>query len=156
VEEEPLGVFRRILAVRSKDEKILENAQDGGVVSTILKHLFEQKSIDGAIVAAMKEGFWEPFPRVTKNFDDVIIASARTKFGISPNLMLIRDAVLEEYLDSICIGLPIWLFCGENYEYLPLRKYVEGVLGEGSIAEVRKFSVFLWVATALQRDSQRS
>ena len=89
----------------------------------------------------MKEGFWEPFPRVTKNFDDVIIASARTKFGISPNLMLIRDAVLEEYLDSICIGLPIWLFCRENYEYLPLRKYVEGVLGEGSIAEVRKFSV---------------
>jgi len=72
----------------------------------LLKYLFEQKSIDGAIVAAMKEGFWEPSPRVAKNFDDVI-ASARTKFGISPNLMLIRDAVLEEYLDSICIvGLP--------------------------------------------------
>jgi len=164
MEEEPLGIFSRILAAKSKDERILENAQDGGVVSTILKHLFEQKSIDGAIVAGMREGFWEPFPRVAKNFDDVI-ASARTKFGISPNLMLVRDAVLEEYLDSICIvGLPchtralrhmqhikfelapaisltIGLFCRENYEYLPLRNYVEGVLGEGSIAEVRKFSV---------------
>jgi len=107
---------------------------------------------------------WRPFPRVAKNFDDVI-ASARTKFGISPNLMLIRDAVLDEYLERICVvGLPchtralrhmqhikfelapaisftIGLFCRENYEYLSLRKYVEGVLGEGSLAEVRKFSV---------------
>ncbi|MCD6387278.1 MAG: Coenzyme F420 hydrogenase/dehydrogenase, beta subunit C-terminal domain [Methanophagales archaeon] len=162
IEEEPLGVFIRILAARSKDD--IENAQDGGVVSTILKHLFEQKSIDGAIVAGMKEGSWEPFPRVAKNFDDVI-ASARTKFGISPNLMLIRDAVLDEYLERICVvGLPchtralrhmqhikfelapaisftIGLFCRENYEYLSLRKYIEGVLGEGSLAEVRKFSV---------------
>jgi len=104
----------------------------------------------------MRRGFWELFPRVAKNFDDVIIASAHMKFSISPNLMFIRDVVLGEYLDSICIGLPIGLFCRENYEYLPLRNYVEGVLGEGSIAEVRKFSVFLWVATALQRDSQRS
>jgi len=101
----------------------------------LLKYLFEQKSIDGAIVAAMKEGFWEPSPRVAKNFDDVI-ASARTKFGISLNLMLIRDAVLEEYLDSICIGLPIVLFCRENYEYLALRKYVEGVLGSADIAAI--------------------
>jgi len=81
IKEEPLGVFRRILAARSKDE--IENAQDGGVVFSEVS--FEQKSIDGAIVAAMKEGFWEPSPGVAKNFDDVI-ASARTKFGISPNL----------------------------------------------------------------------
>ena len=166
-DEEPLGIFRRILAAKSKDEKILENAQDGGVVSTILKHLFEQKSIDGAIVVGKCEEadeIWRPFPRVAKNFDDVI-ASARTKFGISPNLMLIRDAVLDEYLERICVvGLPchtralrhmqhikfelapaisftIGLFCRENYEYLSLKKYVECVLGEGSLAEVRKFSV---------------
>ncbi|MCD6387035.1 MAG: Coenzyme F420 hydrogenase/dehydrogenase, beta subunit C-terminal domain, partial [Methanophagales archaeon] len=166
-DEEPLGIFRRILAARSKDEKILENAQDGGVVSTVLKYLFEQKSIDGAIVVGKcneADEIWRPFPRVAKNFDDVI-ASARTKFGISPNLMLIRDAVLDEYLERICVvGLPchtralrhmqhikfelapavsftIGLFCRENYEYLSLRKYIEGVLGGGSLAEVRKFSV---------------
>jgi len=166
-DEGPLGIFRRILAARSKDEKILENAQDGGVVSTVLKYLFEQKSIDGAIVVGKcdeADEIWRPFPRVAKNFDDVI-ASARTKFGISPNLMLIRDAVLDEYLERICVvGLPchtralrhmqhikfelapaisftIGLFCRENYEYLSLRRYIEGVLGEGSLAEVRKFSV---------------
>ncbi|MHC1582511.1 MAG: Coenzyme F420 hydrogenase/dehydrogenase, beta subunit C-terminal domain, partial [Candidatus Syntropharchaeia archaeon] len=39
------------------------------------------------------------------------------------------------------ISLTIGLFCRENYEYLSLRRYIEGVLGEGSLAEVRKFSV---------------
>jgi len=44
VEEEPLGVFRRILAVRSKDEKILENAQAVALFQLFLSIFLSRKA----------------------------------------------------------------------------------------------------------------
>ncbi len=155
-----LGVYRRIVAARSEDEEVVRNAQDGGVVSTILKHLMKSY-VDGAIVVR-KQDDWAPLPSVAKDVDDVL-AAGKTKFGISPNLMLIRDAVLDDYLDRICVvGMPchvrgvrhlqrmkfelapaikfvIGLFCRENYEYDALRRYVESIMHD--ISAVRKFSV---------------
>jgi len=44
IEEEPLGVFRRILAVRSKDEKILENAQAVALFQLFLSIFLSRKA----------------------------------------------------------------------------------------------------------------
>jgi len=43
---------------------------------------------------------------------------------------------LAQFELAPAISLTIVLFCKENYEYLALRKYVEGVLGSADIAAI--------------------
>src|SRR5690242_11412916 len=45
------GVHRRIVAARTRASDVMERAQDGGVVTTMLRWAFEQGIIDGAAVS---------------------------------------------------------------------------------------------------------
>ncbi len=149
-EGEDIGIYRRAIAARATDESILEKAQDGGVVTAILVYMLEEKIIDGAILTGRgrEEDDWMPFPKVAKSKEEIIAATG-TKYGVSPNLMIVRTAVIDEVLDNLCIvGLPchvqavrhvqhikfdlapaikfvIGLFCRENFEYEQLSKGIK-------------------------------
>ncbi|WDP91793.1 MAG: Coenzyme F420 hydrogenase/dehydrogenase, beta subunit C-terminal domain [Desulfobacter sp.] len=49
--QEPLGKVINFNVTRARDEKILDNGTDGGVVTAILTYLFDTGRIDGAIVS---------------------------------------------------------------------------------------------------------
>ncbi len=161
---EDIGIYRRAIAARATDGSILEKAQDGGVVTAILVYMLEEKIIDGAILTGRgrEEDDWMPFPKVAKSKEE-IISAAGTKYGVSPNLMMVRTAVIDEVLDNLCVvGLPchvqavrhlqhikfdlspaikfvIGLFCRENFEYVQMSK---GVKERGvEMEEVEKISI---------------
>lgn len=172
-EDEDIGIHRRVIAAKVIDERIHEKAQDGGVVTAILLHLLEEKEIDGATLTGRTEE-WMPLPLVAKSKEE-IISAAGTKYGVSPNLLKVRTAVVDDMLDNICIvGLPchvkavrhlqhikfdlapaikfvIGLFCHGNFEY---ERMIAGITV--NTGEVEKISVSKGVFQVRTRDTKLS
>jgi coenzyme F420 hydrogenase subunit beta len=140
-----IGLYRRIVAARTKDPQAAEACQDGGIVTTLLLYALGSGIIDGALVVG-GEG-WVPAVRIAETRDE-IMRVAGTKYGVVPVLKELRTAVVDHGLSRICVvgspchiqsvrylkhkGLPlassvkltIGLFCRENYEYTCLAEKV--------------------------------
>ena len=70
----PLGHWIDIFSARSTDEEVLNVATDGGVVTSILIYLLENKIIDGAIVSK-RTGTHGRMPIIAKTRSDLIDAA---------------------------------------------------------------------------------
>lgn len=165
-----LGKYKSCVSARSTDKEILKHAQDGGIVTQLFGFALEEGIIDGAIVAANKEfaakypskciqdnsNFdmiepWRPFPAIV-NTKAELIAAAGTKYNISPNMAMIKEATRSFGLDKIgivgtpCqmqaarkaqlypvglrdvganIALAVGIFCMENFPYQSILQLVE-------------------------------
>ena len=155
-----IGVSKRILSARTRDEKLKQFCQDGGIVTSLLIYLLEEKFIDGALVVG-REG-WMPVASVVKSKEQIIHA-AGTKYGVVPILKGLKAAIGEYGLSRICVvGSPchiqsvrylqhsdspfasmikftVGLFCRENYDSHCIE---EKVIGVGlNIKDIDKFNV---------------
>jgi coenzyme F420 hydrogenase subunit beta len=158
--KESIGLYRRIVAARTKDPKVTKECQDGGIVTTLLLYALDTGFIDGALVVG-REG-WAPAVCVAQTRDEIIHA-AGTRYGVVPVLKALRAAVVDHGLDKVCVvgspchiqsirylkhkGLPlassvkltVGLFCRENYEYTCLT---EKIAAKGvDITQVDKLDV---------------
>jgi len=80
----PLGNICDLYSCQSIDYDFLRKGTDGGVVNSLLNFMFEEKLIDGAIVAKTKAPFSrEPF--FAKNKEDLLSTSG-LKLGVSHQL----------------------------------------------------------------------
>lgn len=95
-----LGQF----AARSTDSSILEIAQDGGVVSAMLKHGFESGRIDGAVLSRADEDFIGA-PFLARSWEEAREA-AGSKYNLSPSLVALRWARKEKLERVALVGLP--------------------------------------------------
>ena len=135
---ESIGLYRRIVAARTKDPQVRKECQDGGIVTTLLLYALDRGVIDGALVVGRDH--WAPVDCIAKTRDEIML-SAGSKYGVVPLLKELRAAVVDHGLGKICVvgspchiqsirylkhkGLPlassvkliIGLFCRENYEY---------------------------------------
>ena len=120
-----LGNYKSCVSARSTDKEILKHAQDGGIVSQLFGFALDEGIIDGAIVAANKEfaakypskvmadnsNFdmiepWRPIPAIV-NTRAELIAAAGTKYNISPNVSMIKEATRSFGLDKVgIVGTP--------------------------------------------------
>ncbi len=80
----PLGAYRTITSARAMDERILEAATDGGVVTSLLLYMLERGVINGAIVSG-KKAFFRQDPVVATTRQDFLQA-AGSKFSKSNHL----------------------------------------------------------------------
>jgi coenzyme F420-reducing hydrogenase beta subunit len=136
--KENIGSYRRIAAARTKDARIEQTCQNGGIVTTLLLYALDSGLIDGALVVGRDA--WAPVACIAKTRDEIVRA-AGTKYGVVPVLKELRAAVVDRGLSKICVvgspchiqsirylkhkGLPlassvkltIGLFCRENYDY---------------------------------------
>ncbi len=165
-----LGKYKSCVSARSTDKEILKNAQDGGIVTSLFAFALEEGIIDGAIVAANKEfakanpskvmadnsNFdmvepWRPIPAIVTSKAEMI-AAAGTKYNISPNMALIKEATRSFGLDKVgivgtpcqmqavrkgqlypvglrdvgaSIALSVGIFCMENFPYQSIIQLVE-------------------------------
>ena len=69
----PMGRILQVSVARSRDEEIRRRATDGGVVTSLLLHLFDTGRIDGAIVS--KETPEGRVPWLATTHDDIIEAA---------------------------------------------------------------------------------
>jgi len=142
---ESIGLYRRVMAARTKDTEIRTACQDGGIVTTLLLYGLDSGIVDGALVVGKDN--WAPVACVAGTRDE-IVRVAGTKYGVVPVLKALRAAVVDRGLSKICVvgspchiqsirylrhkGLPlassvkltIGLFCRENYEYACIAEKV--------------------------------
>jgi coenzyme F420 hydrogenase subunit beta len=169
-----LGIYKSCVSARSTDKEVLKVAQDGGIVTSLFAYAFDEGIIDGAIVAATKEFAhkhpekammdnsnmeyhepWRPIPCVVTSKADMI-AAAGTKYNISPNMNLLKEATRSFGLDKIgivgtpcqmqavrkaqlypigmrdvgaSIALAVGIFCMENFPYQSIIQLVEDHAG---------------------------
>lgn len=146
-----LGKYKSVVAARSTDKDILKKAQDGGIATTLFAYALEEGIIDGAIVAGQSDEPWNPEPMVVTTKAELLKASG-TRYTLSPNLALIKEATRSYGLDRVgivgtpCqiqavrkvqvypigmrdvddkIALALGIFCMENLSYQALEAIVE-------------------------------
>lgn len=146
----PIGEYISIVAARSTDKEILERSQDGGIVTATYIYGLENGLLDGVIVADTAKGF-KPMPRIARTRAEVLAARG-TKYSLSPNMSVVKDAVKEYALEKVgfvgtpCqviamkkmmqypaafrqtagnIGLVIGIFCMENFPYNAMKTLIE-------------------------------
>ncbi|MBD3205368.1 4Fe-4S dicluster domain-containing protein [Candidatus Bathyarchaeota archaeon] len=104
--EDLIGIYDSVYQAKTKIKSIGEKAQDGGIVSSILKQFIKENG-EGAIVAGLSEKMpWAPKPFIAKNESDILKA-AGTKYTSSPTLLGLKEAVKNQKLDSIAVvGTP--------------------------------------------------
>jgi len=137
-EAETLGNFLDAHVAKTTDKKVLGVAQDGGVVTTLLKYALEEGVVDGVISVRGLE--WKAEAFLAKNFDELLIG-ASTKYTSAPSLVELTEAVTRKGLKNVAIvgtpcqiqglrkilddpnydiigkkvGLVVGLFCMESY-----------------------------------------
>ena len=150
-----LGSYKEITMARSTDKQIQSISQDGGIVSALLCYALDEKIIDGAVVAGPSDEMWKPKPTVALTSDD-ILAAAGTKYTLSPNMMVLKEAVRQYGLEKVgivtipCqtmglrkmqsypfgvrfmadkIALDIGICCTENFSFESLRTFISAKAG---------------------------
>jgi len=121
--EEEFGIHRRLVIARARDDKILEECQDGGVVSALLSHALKSGIIDSAIVStASKEKPWFPTPRLVSTPEEVL-ECAGTRYTYSPNLLALQEAVKQKRKSVAFVSTPCQIQSIRKIEAFPLKKY---------------------------------
>jgi coenzyme F420 hydrogenase subunit beta len=161
-----LGNYKTCVAARSTDKEILKGAQDGGIVTQLFAYALEEGIIDGAIVAGPSDEPWKPEPIVATTKAE-LLAARGTKYTLSPNISLLKEATRSYGLDKVgivgtpCqmqavrkaqlypigmrdvpdkIALAIGIFCMENFPYQSLEALVEDHCGL-KMESVRKVDI---------------
>ena len=158
-----LGKYKACVSARSTDKDILKGAQDGGIVTSLFAYALEEGIIDGAIVAGSYEDdpndecgnnvnhHWRPKPVVATTKAE-LLAARGTKYNISPNVSMIKEATRSFGLDKVgivgtpcqmqairklqlypigardvgaSIALAVGIFCMENFPYQSILQLVE-------------------------------
>lgn len=146
-----LGNYKTCVSARSTDKEILKGSQDGGIVTQLFAYALEEGIIDGAIVAGPSDEPWKPQPMVATTKAE-LLAARGTKYNLSPNVSLIKEATRSYGLDKVgivgtpCqmqavrkgqlypvglrdvpdkIALAIGIFCMENFPYQSIEAIVE-------------------------------
>ncbi|ABR56361.1 nitrite and sulphite reductase 4Fe-4S region [Methanococcus aeolicus Nankai-3] len=114
--------------------------QDGGVVSTFLKHLLENKKIDGAIVVG--DECWKPVSLIVQNPED-IEKSAKSKYAVS-TLEALREAGEMGIEKVAVVGLPCQIAGLRKLQYFPYLAKYDGELGKnGKLAKLPKIEYLI-------------
>ncbi|MBA2840409.1 coenzyme F420 hydrogenase subunit beta [Methanococcus maripaludis] len=151
---DPFGTYKTAISARATDKAILKKSQDGGIISASYIYGLENGLLDGVIVANTEDGF-KAVPKIATTPEEVLSA-AGTKYTVSPNISVLKDAVREYALEKVgivgtpCqvrairklmkypmgfrhtdskIALVMGIFCMENFPYEGMKAIVEQYAG---------------------------
>ncbi|ABO34958.1 coenzyme F420-reducing hydrogenase, beta subunit [Methanococcus maripaludis C5] len=151
---DPFGTYKTAISARATDKAILKKSQDGGIISASYIYGLENGLLDGVIVANTEDGF-KAVPKIATTPEEVLSA-AGTKYTVSPNIAVLKDAVREYALEKVgivgtpCqvrairklmkypmgfrhtdskIALVMGIFCMENFPYEGMKAIVEQYAG---------------------------
>jgi coenzyme F420 hydrogenase subunit beta len=120
-----LGYKVQRIAARTTDPELLKNAQDGGVVSTMLKFLFEKGKIDGAAVTQSDENFVGS-PLLATSWEEAKPTS-KSKYNLSPNVVALRWARQKKLENMALVGLPCHMAAFRKIEHYGPKNLAKGV-----------------------------
>ena len=113
------GNYRHIFVARTKQEGLLDRAQDGGVVTGLLVWAREQGLIDGAAVSTVtdedKPCF--PSPRMATTVEE-IRASSASWYTYVPNNLALEQAKEKDLKSVAFVGVPCQITPLRKLEYI--------------------------------------
>ena len=136
---EKIGAYVNTYSGTTTKEEIKKVGQDGGVVTSLLEYLLENKLVDAIIAVQHSKDLWKPEPVIVEDVKD-LYKTGGTKYANSPSLAIIDEARNYERLAVVGVpcmmkaiekatmfpsGLPffnnikykIGLFCMESFSY---------------------------------------
>jgi coenzyme F420 hydrogenase subunit beta len=141
--EPPMGSFKQVISAKTVDSEIAQVCSDGGVVTSLLVYLLENKLIDGAIVSVSEGPFGrKPIVATTK---EKIISAAGSRFigksnieelgnftTYSQTMFALRDIKNLDMLKIAVVGTPCQIHTIRKMQYLGVMpahvvKYVIGL-----------------------------
>ncbi len=123
--DEEFGIYRRMVIARTKDDRVREFCQDGGVVTSLLLYALEEGIIDGAVVSGIdKEKPLKAVPKLAESVKE-IIESAGTRYTYSPNMLALRDAIDLKKESLAFVGTPCQIQAVRRIQALPLNRYAK-------------------------------
>lgn len=157
-----LNSYYTICSAQTKNNNIKEVAQDGGIVTTLLKIAFQQNLIDGALAVGNSGEPHKPLPVIIDNEED-LLKTAGTKYTNSPSLKILGNT--SKYKNIAVVGTPcmmqalkkisfyplnkpfydnislkIGLFCMESFDYEQIKKLLTNEF-QKSAADVKKMDI---------------
>ncbi|MDY6964947.1 MAG: Coenzyme F420 hydrogenase/dehydrogenase, beta subunit C-terminal domain [Halobacteriota archaeon] len=105
-EDKALGCYNEIVTARTKDKKIAEKSQDGGIATALLTFALGKDIIDSAVVSKKSESeAWTPEAIVATTKGE-IISGAGSKYTLSPTLLGVREAFDKGCEKIAFVGVP--------------------------------------------------
>ena len=116
---EQINYYQEIYTAQTTDENIKKVAQDGGVVTTLLKMAFQQNLIDGALAVGLGDKPLEPRSLLIENEED-LLKTAGTKYTNSPMLQILHD--YRNYKRLAVVGTPCIMEALKKLTFYPKNK----------------------------------
>lgn len=105
VRDDGFGKYRTAVLARTKDQDILQRAQDGGIVTTLLAHALDEKIVDAVIVGDIAKGQpLKPIPRLVTTKEQ-LLSSAGSRYTYSANTSKLREAFDKDIRVAV-VGVP--------------------------------------------------
>jgi len=124
--DEEFGVLRSIALARSKDEEVLAVCQDGGVVTTLVKHLLESGQARLAVLSGVSEEVpWLPEARIVLSGQEALeCAGSRYTYdtGMMSKLGVAAFLALLEGTRAAFVGLPCQVQAVRKIQVLPVEE----------------------------------
>jgi glutamate synthase (NADPH/NADH) small chain len=111
--------YRNLCTAQTTDDKIKNVAQDGGIVTTLLKTAFKQSYIDGSFAVTLGEQPLKPLPVFVENLEE-LLKTAGTKYTNVPLLKIFYDA--KDHKKIAVVGTPCIMKALKKISLLPLNK----------------------------------
>jgi len=120
--DEEFGVVRSILLARSKDPEVLAVCQDGGVVSTLVRHLLADGPALAVLSGLSEEEPWLPEAKIVVSPREVL-RCAGSRYTYTPNMLLHLGAAallaFSRGLRTVFVGLPCQVQAARGIQLLP-------------------------------------
>lgn len=111
--------YREIYSAQTKDDLIRKVAQDGGIVTTLLKNAFKQKIIEAALVVGVSEKPHEPLPLLIENEED-LLKSAGSRYSNAHALKILQNS--KKFKKIAVVGTPCVLEALRKVSVYPLNE----------------------------------
>lgn len=98
-----IGAYVNTYTATTTNNKIMKVRQDGGIVTSILQYLLENKIVDAIVAVRHSEDLWRPEPIIVDNLKD-LYKTAGTKYANSPSLAIMEHA--KKYENIAFVGTP--------------------------------------------------
>ncbi len=106
VDEGLLGHVEVKIAARAMEQWVMEEAQDGGFVTALLRYLLENKLVDGAVVSAVDEGEpWKPVPKLVTRAEE-LVNTGGTRYSNSASIRVLKEAGKRGLKELALVGVP--------------------------------------------------
>lgn len=116
---EQLNYYYEIYSAQTNDERIKSVAQNGGIVTSLLRTAFREKVIDATIAVSVSDEPHKPLPVIIDR-EEELLRAAGTNYTNTPSLKISHNA--RNYKNIAIVGTPCMMEALKKISFYPFNK----------------------------------